>query len=193
MTQAGTVTTLERFDVFVSYSRKDGVFVRKLAERLQDLKRKTWVDWDAMRPGSQFPPRIRAGIEGAANFIFVISPDSVASEWCQLELAHAVENNKRLISILSRPVDQTLLPEAIRLIGWIDFQDALFDSALNTLIGVIDTDQQWLDRHTRILVRAVEAGVFVDRGGVEDNDVREVAGLEAAATLDVQVVGGQRG
>jgi WD40 repeat protein len=156
MVLAGAVATLERFDLFISYSRKDSPFVRELDARLQELKRKTWVDWDSVRPGSEFPPKIRAGIEGAANFIFVISPDSVSSGWCQLELAHAVENHKRLISILYRPVDPMLLPEAIRTLQWIDFRDAVWDSALNTLSTVIDTDRRWLDRHTRILVRAVE-------------------------------------
>ena len=76
-----TITTLEQFDAFISYSRKDKGFAQQLDERLRDLKRKPWADWEPLRPGSEFPPRIRAGIEGAANFIFVVSPDSIVSPY----------------------------------------------------------------------------------------------------------------
>lgn len=156
MARADPIVTLEQFDAFISYSRKDIDFARKLDDRLRDLKRKSWADWESLRPGSEFPPRIKAGIEGAANFVFVVSPDSIVSPWCQMELAHAVVHNKRLISILCRGVDAALLPEAIRTIDWIDFERAAFDSALATLVTVIDTDQAWIDGHTRLLVRAIE-------------------------------------
>lgn len=156
MAQPGAVSTLERFDTFISYSRKDSTFVRTLDERLRSLQRKPWTDWESLPPGSEFPPRIKAGIDGAANFLFVISPDSVGSPWCLQELAYAVENRKRLISILYRPVDAEALPESIRTLDWIDFGGAGIDASLAVLVNILDTDQQWVDGHTRLLVRAKE-------------------------------------
>jgi hypothetical protein len=43
---------------------------------------------------------ILLGIDGANNFAFVISSNSIASKTCTKELAHAVRNSKRLIPIL---------------------------------------------------------------------------------------------
>ena len=158
------VTTLERFDVFISYSRRDVEFVRQLDQRLQGQKRTTWVDWGSVRPGSEFPPRIRAGVEGASNFVFIVSPESVISEWCRLELAHAVKHGKRLVSILLHPVDPKQMPKAIRTLHWIDFHSGSLDSAVATLIEVIDTDQDWIDEHTRVLQRGLEWEAQPDDG-----------------------------
>lgn len=162
MADETVVTTLERFDAFISYSREDGVFVRRLDERLRALNRKTWVDWEAIRPAVEFPSRIRAGIEGAANFVFVISPGSIASEWCGMELGHAVACRKRLIPIRCRAFDPLGLPRALRTLNWIDFDEAEFGSALEALVGVLDTDQPWLDGHARLLMRAVEWNAKTD-------------------------------
>jgi len=35
-------------DVFISYSRKDVDFVRKLFERLEKSERESWIDWEDM-------------------------------------------------------------------------------------------------------------------------------------------------
>jgi hypothetical protein len=53
---------------------------------------------------------IYSGIESADTFVFVLSPDSVASEYCARELAHAVANNKRLVPVCCRDVDDTCVP-----------------------------------------------------------------------------------
>ena len=45
---------------------------------------------------------IRTVIENSAKFIFVISPDSVASEPCAFELAQATGMAKQVITILWR-------------------------------------------------------------------------------------------
>ena len=36
---------VSRFDVFISYSRDDEVFVRRLYDTLNEKERRAWVDW----------------------------------------------------------------------------------------------------------------------------------------------------
>ena len=94
-------------DVFISYAREDQQFVRKVCEALKSHGREAWVDWTSIPPTVKWLSEIFAGIEGAAVFVFLISPESVRSPVCEQEIAHAVEHHKRLIPILHRPVDES--------------------------------------------------------------------------------------
>src|SRR6476620_8267575 len=95
----------QRSDVFISYSRKDREFVKRLEEELQRRGREAWVDWEGIRPAEEFMQAIFPAIEGTDTFIFVLSPDSVTSEICGKELAHAVSHNQRMIPIMARDVE----------------------------------------------------------------------------------------
>jgi len=144
-------------DVFISYSRKDRAFVLKLHDALARLNRDTWVDWHDIPLTADFLREIYAGIEGADNFIFVISPESVGSATCQKEIAHAAINNKRLLPIFHRDVPDEKVPTALARINWIFFRDTDdFESTFASLIDALDTDLEWKRTHTRLLVRAVE-------------------------------------
>src|SRR6478672_10064104 len=87
-------------EVFISYSRKDKEFVRRLDEELKRRDREAWVDWEDIRPAEEFMQAIYSAIEGADTFISVVTPDSVASAPCALETAHAAANNKRMVPIV---------------------------------------------------------------------------------------------
>ena len=67
-------------DVFISYSRRDGAFVRRLHDFLTARGKEAWVDWEDIPPTAEWEADIRAGIEGADAVLFVVSPDSLASD-----------------------------------------------------------------------------------------------------------------
>src|SRR5205814_7016486 len=69
-------------EVFISYSRKDTDFVRRLDEALKSRGREAWVDWEDIRPTEEWMQAIYAAIDGADTFIFVLTPDSVTSAVC---------------------------------------------------------------------------------------------------------------
>ena len=100
-------------DVFISYSRKDQDFVRRLHEALAGQGRDTWVDWEGIPPTAEWMKEIHAAIEAADTFVFVLSPDSVASETCKLEVEHAAEQHKRLVPVVYRDVPANGVPEAL--------------------------------------------------------------------------------
>ena len=116
-------------DVFISYSRRDIDFVRHLFDQLKARDREAWADWQDIPPTADWLAEIYRGIEAADSFLFIISPDSVASEICTLEIEHAVQHNKRLIPVVWKDVD-TIHP--CRLItGFFYVQKMILRSILN--------------------------------------------------------------
>lgn len=88
--------------VFISYSRKDKEFVRKVNDSLDSSGVDAWVDWEGIPLSSDWMEEITHAIEGGDAFLFVISPDSLASKVCMEELELGLKNNKKLIPILYR-------------------------------------------------------------------------------------------
>jgi WD40 repeat protein len=144
-------------EVFISYSRKDKEFVRRLDEALRGRGREAWVDWQDIRPTEDFMQAIYGAIEGADTFISVLTPDSVVSYNCGLEIAHAAANNKRMVPVVARDVKADTVPEALRKLNWIFYRDDDdFEKATDELISAFDTDLNWVHSHTRLLTRAIE-------------------------------------
>ncbi|MGF1533726.1 MAG: toll/interleukin-1 receptor domain-containing protein [Bernardetiaceae bacterium] len=143
-------------DVFVSYSRKDGDFARKLNTRLQEAGKTTWFDQESISSGVDFEKEIYKGIDGADNIVFLISPDSIASEYCEREVAYAAQLGKRFITLLCRPTDPQMMPEVLRVINWIDFHSKAFDKVFPELIQELDLDREHVQQHTKLQQRALE-------------------------------------
>lgn len=147
-------------DVFISYSRRDGAFIRKLHERLVRDERDVWVDWEDIPATADWWDEIKAAIEAADAFAFVITPNSVRSDVCRDEIQHAIDNNKRFIPLLLQEVDDIDAPfvhSAIRSHNWIPFEaEAQFDVSYQKLLDSLSTEPEYLRRHTRLLVRAKE-------------------------------------
>src|SRR6266436_6710860 len=110
-------------EVFISYSRKDKEFVRRLHEALKRRDREAWVDWEDVRPTEDFMQAIFGAIEGSDTFIFVLTPDSVASLVCGREIAHAAAHNKRMVPIVAREVNAGTAPEALAKLNYIFFRE----------------------------------------------------------------------
>lgn len=148
-------------EVFISYSRKDTDFVRRLHAALAGHNRDTWVDWEDIPLTADWWREVQGGIEAANAFVFVISPDSVRSDICYREIEHAVANNKRIIPLLRRevtnPEDRKAMHPAVSTHNWIFFRDTdNFDTAFQALINALNTDLSYVRQHTRLLVRARE-------------------------------------
>jgi hypothetical protein len=144
-------------DVFISYSRTDGFFVRKLHDALKERNRECWVDWSDIPPTVDWREEIFDGIGAADNFVFVISPESVSSPVCRDEVRHAHSSGKRLIPIVYQEVDSALVPPELARFNFISFRTAEdFNGAFEQLLNSLDTDFQWKRSQTRFLLRAAE-------------------------------------
>ena len=77
-------------DVFISYSRKDSDIARQLNRDLQKAGKTTWFDQESISKGVDFEKEIFKGINGCDNFVFIISPNAITSEYCEREVDYAV-------------------------------------------------------------------------------------------------------
>ncbi|KAM3093608.1 toll/interleukin-1 receptor domain-containing protein, partial [Phormidesmis sp. 146-12] len=145
-------------DVFLSYSRKDKAFVQTLHDALKAEQREIWVDWQDIPLTADWWQEIERGIEGTNTFVFVISPDSVASDICRKEIDHAVKHNKRLVPIVHlEGFDTTRVHLMLSKYNWLFFRETdEFDKGFASLVQAIETDLEYVRSHTRILERAIE-------------------------------------
>jgi WD40 repeat protein len=144
--------------VFISYSRKDKAFVKKLNEALDSSGVQAWVDWEGIELASDWMETISAAIQGTDAFLFVISPDSLKSKVCASELELSLQQNKKLIPILYRePEKRTRMHKQLAATNWVYMrrQDK-FREALPKLIESINTDLGWVQKHTKLLGQATE-------------------------------------
>jgi len=153
--------TFNMSDVFISYSRKDSDFVHKVYDAFKAQDKEVWVDFEDIPLSADWWNEIKAGIDAAETFIFVLTPDSVRSDICRDEIDYAVEANKRIVPILHREIeedsDKEKIHEQVSSHNWIFFRDTDdFDNAFTQLVDAVETDLDHNRTHTRLLVRAKE-------------------------------------
>ncbi|HUO70701.1 MAG TPA: toll/interleukin-1 receptor domain-containing protein [Solirubrobacteraceae bacterium] len=144
-------------DAFVSYSRRDSQFVDRLATSIEERGRSVWLDTEGLADGEVFPAALRSAIDASDSFLFVITPDSVASSFCEQEVEHARARGKRILPLLRLPVPDDELNQAVRDRNWIPFDaDERFEASVDRLIKAMDTDLSHVREHTRWLLKALE-------------------------------------
>ncbi len=143
--------------IFVSYSRKDKERVRFLTSYFEKMEYNVWVDWEDIPPATDWLDQIKRGIEGADTFVFFLSPDSAASEVCNIEVNHAAKYNKRIIPIVLRDTPAGEVNPVIRRLNWIHLreQDDL-ETGLENFRNAMELDFEWVSRHNRLLAKALE-------------------------------------
>jgi WD40 repeat protein len=146
-------------DVFISYSRPDGEFVHRLHAALLARAKDVWVDFEDIAPASNWANEVKEAIAASDSFVFVISPQSVASEQCRIELDRAASLNKRIIPLHLHQTDPKAMPTPLSAHNWVPqiglFEDH-FEAATDTLVGAIETDLEWVKGHTLWGQKALE-------------------------------------
>ena len=158
-------------DVFVSYSRADSDFARKLNDGLQRQGKRTWFDQESIASGADFQQEIFIGIDASDHFLFILSPKSVNSPYCADEVEYADKLNKRIVTVRHRAVEAADLHPELAKVQWIDFQGRDQDFAANfkELIRTLDADPEHLRFHTRLLMQAI---AWNERGRREERLLR---------------------
>src|SRR5512144_1900784 len=121
--------------LFISYSRKDIDFVRKLAGDLEADGYDVWWDVSDLRGGDDWLRLIPAAIESSDFFIIVLSPNAIASEWVKREYTQALSLRKKIIPIM---LAKSSLPFALNTINYIDFTSHEdYGANLNSLLEAL--------------------------------------------------------
>lgn len=145
-------------DIFVSYSRKDSVFVGQLTEGLRRAQLDVWIDWEDIPYSSNWWAEISQGIIGASAFVCILSNDYFSSETCLAELKLAEESNKRVIPVSFKDFDRRLnTSNAVAKSNWLPFTTGDgFETSLRTLLDTLNADLEWRQFHSRLQMRATE-------------------------------------
>jgi TIR domain len=85
--------------VFISYSRRDRQYARKLAQELRERGYSVWLD-DRIDAGASWHLELEESIENCAVFVVIVTPDSRKSDWVSRELVHATNEKKKVIPLL---------------------------------------------------------------------------------------------
>lgn len=101
---------------FVSYSRKDSEFVKKLVKELRDAKASLWLDSD-LEPGVLWDSAIEKALNNCEGLLIILSEDSVSSINVQDEISFALDERKIIIPVL---IKNCTIPFRIRRLQYID-------------------------------------------------------------------------
>ena len=101
------MTEQKKYDVFISYSRKDleevSTFVEMLKTRIPTLE--VWMDLEGITAADEFDEKIISAIDASSYVIFAVSPNSNSigegsSKWTKKELVYAKNTGKKVIPVL---------------------------------------------------------------------------------------------
>ncbi len=172
-------------DVFICYDLRNIEMQKRVVNALVLRGISTWVHSKDIQKGSDFELALREGIENSDNLLFLLSGDSLTSQYCQLELEHAQRLNKRILPILVENVKMddynTPSKEIVKSLQWIDFanikersvltevtnanvQDEVearksksdFEKRMDELICQIKFDQNYFNTHKELLAKAIK-------------------------------------
>lgn len=128
-----------RPSAFISYSRQDADFVRRLVAGLERQGCDVYIDEDDITAAGAWREEIQDGIAGSDNIISVLSPSFVQSPECRSELEHALASGKRLIPILLTKCEN--IPPELAARNYVSFQqDGEFEASLEILLRALTTD-----------------------------------------------------
>lgn len=91
----------KKYDIFVSYSRKDIDIVRKLVNDIHAKSNaRCWVDWNGIESGEQFVDVIINAIDKVDTVLFILSDNSMSSEFAKKEIDYARHSGKKIIPVV---------------------------------------------------------------------------------------------
>jgi hypothetical protein len=155
MPEAGA-TVGSKLKVFISYSRRDLDFADQLVTVLEWQGFLPTIDRKGIHGAEKWEQRLGQLILEADIVVFVLSPDSAASDVCGWEVEEAARRGKRIVPVLCRPLEGRQPHAHLRDLNYIHFypeKDAPgsgFGTGLTRLVEVLSVDIAWLREHTRL-------------------------------------------
>jgi len=147
----------QQTQVFFDYSYQEADFVSQLT---QTLMRKGIVVWTnkSIDPKNVMPSEqdyLLEMLECADNVVYVLSPHTLQSQYCEQQLAHAVELNKRII-VLKRG-DTLSVPLSLQVLPQIDFREAAdYQNSVTQFVEALEKDAYYHEQHKRLLVKTLK-------------------------------------
>jgi len=106
-------------NIFMSYSRREVGFIDDLTHRLEKEGFKVWLDYRSLVPGTPWAGQINKGLDESEVILLVVSKESIASKYVELEWRRVLKETKRIILVIFEAVD---LPKELERYEWVDFR-----------------------------------------------------------------------
>lgn len=91
----------KKYNIFVSYSRTDIDIVRKLVDDIHTKSNaRCWVDWNGIESGDQFVDVIINAIDKVDTVLFILSDNSMSSEFARREIDYARNTGKKIVPVV---------------------------------------------------------------------------------------------
>jgi hypothetical protein len=135
-------SVLGKQDVFLSYAHVNIAFARKLRTALAESNYSVWIDEAGIRAGAKWRDEIANGIENCKAFVYVMTPRSCSSEYCQDEISLAEEHKKPIFNVILEDISMTSIDPGLKLIisrrQWTFFTDGnKFEDSFEKLVSGI--------------------------------------------------------
>ncbi|MZE79712.1 toll/interleukin-1 receptor domain-containing protein [Streptomyces xinghaiensis] len=154
--------------VFLSYSRKDSDYARRLCARLEGRLGEIWVDWQAIHPSEEWRESIAEAIRTSDAVVVLLSRDALASPYCWDECRQAIKQRKRILPVVIDPeLERGSTSRLLRERGWGEltaYQNlSLADPDEDELAQGVQDIIAFVHQHHRWVAFQVRLGVLAHR------------------------------
>lgn len=118
--------------IFVSYARVDKPFCIQIVDTLD--VHETWYD-QRLYAGQNWWKEILRRLDWCESFIYLLSPDSIASEYCRKEFELAQSLGKHIVPVVIR--EETTLPDNLKAVQYIDLTGGITPETVKALLNSI--------------------------------------------------------
>ncbi len=155
-----------KYDVFISYSRKDFDEVKQLIDSIKQRipTLSYWFDLTGIESGDEFEDKIISAIDDSAYMIFALSDNSIQSDWTKDEVTYAKNTDKKVIPILLK---------GAKLKGWFLFKFGRIDC-------IDSTDYRQMDKFLENLSNWT--GKALTSGEINHNEIDKVEEISTNST-----------
>lgn len=118
--------------LFISYARVDKYSCTQIVDILN--VHEVWYD-TRMHVGQHWWGQIQRRLEWCDGLIYLLSPDSVASKYCQREYAIARSLGKLIFPVVIHP--DTQVPHDLAQLQWVDMRSGVTTEAVKSILNAL--------------------------------------------------------
>ena len=127
----------EQATTFISYSRRNSAFVRRLYNDLMAAGVRPWLDRYDIAPGAIWDDAIQRGLDACSHVLIVLSKPAIESRNVHAEWNYADSMGKTLIPLITEKLEPKAIPFRLHGPNWVDFVAQDYPAALDSLLTVL--------------------------------------------------------
>lgn len=125
------------YDVFLSYSRRNARYMRRIREHLNFEGFTVWTD-ENLTPGTpDWQMAIETAILKSMCLVTLMSPDAHVSHWVKVEIKYAQDHGVLVVPVLIHGDERTSTPMPLSLTQHIDMRKEVYRTGINELLRTL--------------------------------------------------------